>query len=558
MINKPYILALLYIFFLLTGSVYGIGEKTIIFGSSSSWELIEKKQGITEVSYIRPHPVLVLAGGVSGIREENPLDLYLSFDEGRTAGFTDSLGHYDVSVSQELASAVDPWSRVGKGSALFNGRPSVDGSEGPLVLTPRPSALFAPGSYIRDFSIEFWLYPQSLETGAQVLSWYSSKPDGKGGYINQRMQCVVTRNRLQWNFSDFFFSPGLSAKGVQERKSFSLLGPLLLTRTWSHHLIRFDADLGLLEYLVDGRLEALDYTTSSGREGGDVYTPIIGGDCRLVLGGRFSGLMDEFRIHRNCLEKAALTRYSGRSGRVETRTLDLGYADSRVLKVEAFGGRTSNFSGRVRNEYAGNGILNFSDHSQIKFFIRLSNSPYNWNGIPWIPFNPGTELQQFRGRYVQLAADFYPGADEETSPYLSELKVIYSAAEPPPPPAYVTAVAWDGAVELVWKASSSRDVGGYYVYYGTASGDYLEAKSPIDAGNRTSILVSGLKNGTLYYFAVAAYNKLESEERTSLSERDREFSVSAFQTRRQMPEPGEFSREVAARPLVQTIARLAE
>jgi hypothetical protein len=225
---------------------------------------------------------------------------------------------------------------------------------------------------------------------------------------------------------------------------------------------------------------------------------------------------------------------------VETRTLDLGYADSRILKIEACGGRTSNSSGKVRNEYAGNGSLRFSDHSEMQFFIRLSNSPYSWNEVPWIPINPGMELPQFRGRYVQLAVDFYPGADGETSPYLSELRVVYNAAEPPPPPTYVAAVARDGAVELTWRATTSRDVGGYYVYYGTASGDYLEAKSPIDAGNRTSILINGLKNGTLYYFAVAAYNRPESGERYFV------------------PDPGEFSREVAARPLLQTAVRMAE
>jgi len=493
--------------------------------------------------------VLVLAGGMPDTRNVNFQNLFisdirfsdlnLSFDEGRATSFADSEGHYDVLVSAELASTTDPWSRVGKGAALFNGKPGANGSEGPLVLKPRTNALFAPGSHIRDFSIEFWLYPQSLETGEQILFWHSSKPEGKGGYINQRIQCVVTRNRLQWTFSDFFFSPGFSASGVQERKPVSLLGPLLLNRAWSHHLIRFDADLGLLEYLVDGKLEALEYTTSSGREGGDVYTPIIGEDCRLVLGGRFSGLMDEFRIHRNYLEKAALTRY-GRSGRVETRTLDLGYADSRVLKIEAFGGRTSNSSGKVRNEYTGNSSFNFSDHSEMQFFIRLNNSPYRWNEVPWVPIDPGTELQQFLGRYVQLAVDFYPGADGETSPYLSELKLIYNAAEPPSPPAYVAAVARDGAVELTWRASPSRDVGGYYVYYGTASGDYLEVKSPIDAGNKTSIIINGLKNGTLYYFTVAAYNKPENGEY------------------RFVPDPGEFSREVAARPLLQTAARMGE
>jgi hypothetical protein len=541
--DKPFILAILYLFFFMTGSVYGIGEKTISLGSTSSWELIEKKQGIAEVSYIRPHPVLVLAGGVSDVRNENPQDiltsdLYLSFDEGRTANFSDFEGHYDVSVSADLALAADPWSRAGKGAALFNGKSGANGSEGPLVLKPRSNALFAPGSYIRDFSIEFWLYPQSLETGEQVLFWHSSRPDGKGGYINQRIQCVVTRNKLQWTFTDFFFSP------VQERKSVSVLGPLLLNRTWSHHLIRFDADLGLLEYLVDGRLEVLEYTTSSGREGGDVYIPSIGEDCRLVLGGRFSGLMDEFRIYRNCLEKAALTRYSERGGRLETRTLDLGYSNSRIVKIEAFGGRTSNFSGKVRNEYAGSSALSFSDHSEMNFFIRLSNTPYQWNEVPWVPFNTNTELQQFRGRYVQLAVDFYPGADGETSPYLSELRVIYSAAEPPPPPAYVAAVAMDGAVELTWRASPSRDVGGYYVYYGTAKGEYLESKCPIDAGNKTSIIIDGLKNGTIYYFAIAAYNKPENGGQ------------------RFIPETGEFSREASARPLVQalqyTAARMAE
>jgi hypothetical protein len=101
-------------------------------------------------------------------------------------------------------------------------------------------------------------------------------------------------------------------------------------------------------------------------------------------------------------------------------------------------------------------------------------------------------------------------------------------------------VAKDGAVELTWRASVSRDVGGYYIYYGTAKGEYLESKCPIDAGNRTSILIEGLKNGTLYYFAIASYSKSENEERLFI------------------PEPGEFSREVAARPLVQTIARMGE
>jgi hypothetical protein len=68
------------------------------------------------------------------------------------------------------------------------------------------------------------------------------------------------------------------------------------------------------------------------------------------------------------------------------------------------------------------------------------------------------------------------------------------------------------------------------VYYGTARGEYfgegaIRGASPIDAGKRTSLRIEGLRNGVLYYFAVAAYDR---------------------------PEPfhgGELSREVSARPL---------
>jgi hypothetical protein len=73
-------------------------------------------------------------------------------------------------------------------------------------------------------------------------------------------------------------------------------------------------------------------------------------------------------------------------------------------------------------------------------------------------------------------------------------------------------------------------VGGYLVYFGTSSGDYfgestIQGVSPINAGKRTSIRINGLENGTLYYFAVAAYNRTNP------------------------PNAGNFSRETMARPL---------
>jgi hypothetical protein len=106
-------------------------------------------------------------------------------------------------------------------------------------------------------------------------------------------------------------------------------------------------------------------------------------------------------------------------------------------------------------------------------------------------------------------------------------------------------VAKNGAVELSWRPSVSRETGGYLVYYGTAKGEYFGdyailgsalRVSPVDVGNRTSIRIDGLNNGTLSYFAVAAYNKPASGDG---------IPEPGFLA----PEPGEFSRETAARPL---------
>ena len=545
------ILILFYIFFISTSSVFAVGERSISIGAASGWGQIERQQDIIEASLIRPNPVLVLNSQIGTMAgNDNHLDAYLSFDEESPGRFADKIGNYDIVTSPQLSIANVPWSRVGAGAALFNGRagmPSADttASEAAggalrsatgeaLVLLPQRGALFASGATVTDFSLEFWLYPQNLETGEQILYWHSSRRINSGGFENQGIQANVSRNRLIWTFDNFFLSPcGNNSKNI------SFTGPLLLNRTWSHHLIRFDADLGLLEYLVDGRLEVVEYATLTGREGGEVFKPLIGEDPRMVLGGRFTGMIDEFRIHRNNLDTTRLTRYPEQGGRIETQPLDMGRISSRVHRIELFGGRTgiprtSNFNGTVRNEYAGNSPLRFSDHSEISLYIRTSNHRYLWNDIPWIPVNSGAVLSEtIRGRFVQIAADFYPSGDGETSPYLSEIKMFFHTTEPPNPPSHITAIASDGSVELSWRPSHSRNLEGYLVFFGTAKGEYFGCNgtvasenlldSPIDVGNQTSLRIEGLRNGTLYYFAVAAYEMIQ--------------------------EPGEFSREVASRPL---------
>lgn len=547
-------------FFLIGGGVFAYGEKTLILGGAAGWEAAVTRQGIAELGSVRPKPVLAL----SSVRDGSPyLDMALSFDEGRPDLFADQTGRYQVSASAAVASTDMRWARAGTGAAHFFGSTMTTAQAGlresdSLVITPRSrEALLAPASGIRDFTLEFWLYPMNMENGEQILTWTSTRLTSRREQVYQRIQCMAVRNRLQWTFPDFFSAPDESRRLTFSLKGASPVAP----RTWSHHLIRFDAATGLLEYLVDGTPEDILYVTSSGHEGGEVYTPGIGEEGRMVLGGRFAGLMDEFRLYGAFVGRPLLKKYSGREGRIETRILDLGEGDSRIIRIDAFGGRTSN-AGRIRepavsgtaggalvsargaaaisvapaNEYSGSGSFSFTDDSTIRFFIRTGDTPYLRANVDWRPFEPGTDLDGgfrgngFRGRFVQLAAEFYPSGDGETTPYLEELRIAYAANEPPHPPAMVTAIARDGAVDLSWRPSPSRNVEGYLVYYGTSRGEYFgegaaPGPSPIEAGKRTALHIDGLKNGILYYFAVSAYGRLNASR------------------------AGEFSREVTARPL---------
>jgi len=60
-----------------------------------------------------------------------------------------------------------------------------------------------------------------------------------------------------------------------------------------------------------------------------------------------------------------------------------------------------------------------------------------------------------------------------------------------------------GSITLAWNASTDPSITGYNVYYGGASGAYT---NKICAGNATNATISGLIQGTTYYFAATTYN----------------------------------------------------
>ncbi|GBU28583.1 hypothetical protein R84B8_02143 [Treponema sp. R8-4-B8] len=529
-----------YIFLFICGSVYAVGEKTIPLGAGATWKAAEYRIGITEAASIRPHPVLLLsssaavtsaagyqaASGVWGnfsALKESALDLSVSFDERTPELFRDSAGNYKLFVPPEVESVDRVLARAGAGAALF-GRYGYDPDSTPIVIQPESrNALFAPENRIKDFTVEFWMYPLNMENGEQILSWASIMPGNRA----QRIDCSVSKNKLKWSFVNFF-APVNGSKQINI--DFTSLTPVV-PKTWSHHLVRFDAATGMLEYIVDGKGESIVYATTTGRENSEVNIPVVGGNGRFLLGGRFSGFIDEFKIHGVCAERSTIQRYASCGGRIETKPVDLGTVSSGVVRINACGGRTSIKGTAIQNEFRENGRFKFSDDAEMNFFIRAGENPYSMDGIPWVIFTPGSDISGVRGRYVQIAVDFYPSADGECSPYLEQMNIVFLQGEAPLPPRNLTAIAKDGSVQLRWKQSPTTDTAGYLVYYSAVRGELFgnDSKlgpSPIDVGIMTNINIDGLKNGTLYYFRVAAYD---------MAGRTRNI--------------GDFSAEVTARPL---------
>src|SRR5450432_3846868 len=69
----------------------------------------------------------------------------------------------------------------------------------------------------------------------------------------------------------------------------------------------------------------------------------------------------------------------------------------------------------------------------------------------------------------------------------------------------------DGGVLLAWSPSTSTNVAGYQIYFGTSSGSYTSTTFVIGS-IVTNKIVTGLVEGTTYYFAATSvgFNGIES------------------------------------------------
>jgi hypothetical protein len=455
-------------------------ERTITLGSEDHWNSIFIMDSINIEEGKRGNPDIVLRHGEYSADKDT--DLLLHFNQLPPMDKANSykIEKQDMTITEHNAF-------LGSGAGVFIG------PESRISLAPSGDSLFAPNAEWKDFSIEFWLYPTTLDENEMLLFWRGSRWLGSIS-IPQSFSCRLVSRTIRWDFDNIFLPPS------GEPYYLHLESPKqLIPRQWHHHLLRYDSETGLLEYLMDGIPEDIQYTSLSGSEEPVVYSPRIGdsSSSRLILSEAFTGIIDELRFSKRFVEFPQLYKYNEKPGTVLTNTLDLGYTGSELESITA--------------DY------NTPSDSAVFFYFRLSNDvfPAGLKSPDWVPFIPGTSsldlLQQKTARYVQLKIELYPNGLLDKSPSISEINVSYKPDLPPRPPTHISIEPGNNSAVLYWERVSEPDIAGYLIYYGDKPGQYFgedgkQGISPIDAGNVNSFRIEGLENGKLYYFAISSYD----------------------------------------------------
>ena len=461
-------------------------EETVVLGKEDNWS------GVT------------LDNCVFQEGREGYLDILLNDNEYADDGSTDLLLHFDspgeiyslpnystVEYNGEITERV---SLAGAGSGVFQHQKET------LVLEGNGNSLFYPGVGWKDFSIEFWMYPATLEEGETVMLWQGSRINSKD-ITHQELRVHVEAQRLTWQFDNMFLPPDMSAFSVTVRGL-----TLLVPRRWSHHLLRFDSSTGLIEYTLNGEPEGIAYATRSGNEDGTVYLPKLGEnpESYLILGSYFTGFLDEFRISKRFVTDPSIHKLGKSKGSFTTEPIDLGYTNTRVSHVE------------IGDSTPGD--------SDIFYYYRVANDllDLRLNRVEWQPFSvTGPFPDNVRGKYMQIYGELYPDGSQLHSPVLSYLSVTYEPDLPPLPPSGFMGEGGNSSITLRWDPVPDEDISGYLLYYGDRPGVYfgkdaMEGVSPIDVGNTEGFTLTGMENGKLYYFTLVSYDNADPPHQSDL------------------------------------------
>lgn len=450
-------------------------ENAISIGGKAGWPDFSYEKGITLGTGRFGYECVELATDERRVTSDT--DLLLSFEE---VVFKDKSENYEVTESVLLSSDN---AKMGKKSALSRGM------EGGIKLRGKNGTLFGTGGRTGSFTIEFWLFPALCENGETLFKWRSSKII-KYSPALQLITASFVSNSIQWKFSNFFFDTNFDSQEIV-LSSYNKIIP----NKWTHHVLTYDEESGLLEYKIDGMVEAIKYVTKSGMEGDEILSPEIGVTTDIEIAPYFTGCIDDFRILKSISSyENRYHTYNRVGGRFETLPLLTTTIGAKFTKLCA--------------------VMNLPPQTDVKFYVRAGDNTFNWteNYPAWKPIKLNEKITGVEGLYLQVACDVYTDGLGASTPQITEIICHYQEKRLPVPPYAIFATAYDSAVELSWSPSADGSARGYYVYYGESSGEYLgniavEGSSPIDVKKTVSTRITGLENGKIYYFAVAAYSE---------------------------------------------------
>jgi hypothetical protein len=482
----------------------------------------------------------LMAGQSSGVQIVSGLwnqdALALADEEYHPEENTELLLNFNAAPLMELMDSRSPYAVNRSGIQIQNyeryrgsGSAMVLPGQG-LELAAGLGSMFAPGNVWSDFSFEFWMYPAMFRDGEELFlwegtAWVEDSP------VSQRISISAERGRLSWIFDDFFISLTPRTEGPPQFQTSSVVlssRTEIVPRTWSHHLLRYDSESGVLEYLINGRSEDVRYISSdrgavSGGEKGTPLLPYVGEQSpnRVHIAPGFHGFLDDFRISREWVEKPELAVAEDTPGFAVVGPVDLGDDGIRLTGFDAEyrtpGNTDIRFSVLQRDAYAPLQDWEISDDSR------------------WSFVSPGERAQALTpgggGRFVYVRIEFFPDGTDRNVPMLQEITLTYDRDPPPPAPGLIRVESGDSLIYLSWSDVVASSVEGYLLYYGDSPGQYFGedadlGPSPIDLGNVREVELTGLTNGKMYYFRLASYNSYNSPDRGLY--RDRNISREVF------------------------------
>lgn len=467
-------------------AVLPLSAETYVLGGKKGWADVNVRNGITTGKGRFGYESLELDTNQN--KADESTDLLLDFED---SVFYDKSGNYEI-VSNSMFRSTK--AVRGKGAALCRNR-------GGIVLRGNPVTFFGNESPAGSFLIDFWICPATVDNGEVILNWRSSRII-RDQIVYQVINLSFYQNKIMMVFSNIFdgYTENNGEIDLNTMKS-------IIPNKWSYHVIEFKEETGSLEYRVDGELECIKYVTDNGHESGTVYPAVMGNAADFELCPAYTGLIDDFMIRRTYSDipvefserqdKGLLfERYVTSGGRFESRPLMF---------------REGTIVDSLRAE------TRIPPQTDVHFYIRGGDNYFNWTeDYPeWIQVNPDEKIDGLSGTYFQVAAELFPDGAGTHTPGVTSISLDYTVLPEPLPPVKIRADKGDGSVTLIWSYSIEDTAGGYFIYYGNRPGEYLgraavEGHSPINAGNVTSYTLTGLQNGTIYYFAVAAYSKIDS------------------------------------------------